>query len=151
MVVSNVTVEKIFNTTLAKLKDATTADAKKTPWRNSRAPTVQYKVTTEVKLYTPTTLGWRTEPKDELVVDLAHYDHIGKMKAAQATWSTMALTMTDPGNGSVLAIAKALQQAKKEGKGPRRSILFMTVTGEEKGLLGSEYYSEHLVFRWPAP
>jgi Zn-dependent M28 family amino/carboxypeptidase len=33
-------------------------------------------------------------------------------------------------------------QAKKEGKGPRRSILFMTVTGEEKGLLGSRYYTD---------
>jgi Zn-dependent M28 family amino/carboxypeptidase len=45
-----------------------------------------------------------------------------------------------------MALAKAFAAAKSEGKGPRRSILFMTVTGEEKGLLGSEYYSEHPIF-----
>ena len=37
-------------------------------------------------------------------------------------------------------------KAKKEGKGPRRTIVFMTVSGEEKGLWGSEYYSDHPVF-----
>jgi Zn-dependent M28 family amino/carboxypeptidase len=54
----------------------------------------------------------------------------------------------DDGSGtvSVMAIANAFAKAKSEGKGPRRSILFMTVTGEEKGLLGSEYYSEHPIF-----
>jgi len=45
-----------------------------------------------------------------------------------------------------MALAKAFSVAKKEGKGPRRSILFMTVTGEEKGLLGSDYYTQHPVF-----
>jgi Zn-dependent M28 family amino/carboxypeptidase len=45
-----------------------------------------------------------------------------------------------------MELAKIFAQAKKEGKGPRRSMLFMTVTGEEKGLLGSEYYSENPVF-----
>jgi Zn-dependent M28 family amino/carboxypeptidase len=43
----------------------------------------------------------------------------------------------------VLEIAEAFVKAKQAGKGPRRSILFMTVSGEEKGLWGSEYYSEH--------
>ena len=36
--------------------------------------------------------------------------------------------------------------AVKEGKGPKRSILFLHVTGEEKGLLGSKYYTENPVF-----
>src|SRR3546814_3783902 len=43
-------------------------------------------------------------------------------------------------------MAKAFALAAKAGKGPRRSILFMTVTGEEKGLLGSRYYSDNPVF-----
>ena len=38
-------------------------------------------------------------------------------------------------------MVEAMVQAKKDGKGPRRSILFMHVTAEEKGLLGSEYYA----------
>ena len=40
-------------------------------------------------------------------------------------------------------MANAFAKAKAEGKGPRRNVLFMTVSGEEKGLWGSEYYSEH--------
>jgi Zn-dependent M28 family amino/carboxypeptidase len=43
----------------------------------------------------------------------------------------------------VLEIAEAFAKAKADGKGPRRNILFMTVSGEEKGLWGSEYFSEH--------
>jgi Zn-dependent M28 family amino/carboxypeptidase len=42
----------------------------------------------------------------------------------------------------MLELADALLAAKKEGKGPRRSVVFLHVTGEEKGLLGSEYYAD---------
>ena len=54
----------------------------------------------------------------------------------------------DDGSGTVavIALAEAFAKAKKEGFGPRRSILFMTVAGEEKGLLGSSYYVEHPEF-----
>ena len=50
----------------------------------------------------------------------------------------------DDGSGtvSILEIAEAFQQAKLDGNGPRRSILFLHVTGEEKGLLGSAYYAD---------
>ncbi|MFT6828356.1 MAG: Zn-dependent M28 family amino/carboxypeptidase, partial [Roseivirga sp.] len=54
----------------------------------------------------------------------------------------------DDGSGTtgVMEIAEAFAQAAKEGNRPRRSILFLNVTGEEKGLLGSEYYSENPLF-----
>jgi Zn-dependent M28 family amino/carboxypeptidase len=42
-----------------------------------------------------------------------------------------------------MEIAEAFAKAKADGKGPRRNVLFMTVSGEEKGLWGSEYFSEH--------
>jgi Zn-dependent M28 family amino/carboxypeptidase len=42
-----------------------------------------------------------------------------------------------------MEIAEAFAKAKAAGKGPRRSILFMTVSGEEKGLWGSEFFSDH--------
>ena len=42
----------------------------------------------------------------------------------------------------MLEIAEAFQQAKRDGHGPRRSVLFLHVTGEEMGLLGSEYYAD---------
>ncbi|MBL7840344.1 MAG: M28 family peptidase [Cyclobacteriaceae bacterium] len=149
MLVSPVTVEKIFNTTLKKLQEATTADAKKMPLKKFKGANVQYKVTSEVKItYSDNVLGYLegTDKKDELVVVTAHYDHIGKMKSGTGDLINNGADDDGSGTVSVLAIAKAFAQAKKEGKGPRRSILFMTVTGEEKGLLGSEYYSEHPVF-----
>ena len=43
-------------------------------------------------------------------------------------------------------LPRAFSQAKKDGHGPRRSILFLGNVGEEKGLLGSEYYTDHPVF-----
>ena len=45
-----------------------------------------------------------------------------------------------------MMMAEAFAKAKAEGKGPRRTMVFMTVSGEEKGLWGSEYYSDHPFF-----
>jgi len=46
----------------------------------------------------------------------------------------------------VLELAEAFQKAKEAGNGPSRSILFLWVTGEEKGLLGSEYYAANPIY-----
>ena len=80
--------------------------------------------------------------KDEIVVVSAHYDHLGKRGESIYNGAD------DNGSGSsaVMDIAQAFTQAKKEGSGPRRSVLCLLVSGEEKGLLGSEYYAEHPVF-----
>ena len=80
-----------------------------------------------------------TDLKDEYVVLTAHYDHLGTKNG------TIWYGADDDGSGTVtiLELAKAFSKAKKAGKGPRRSILFMTVSGEEKGLWGSDYYSSH--------
>ncbi len=83
-----------------------------------------------------------TDKKEEVVVITAHYDHIGKIG------DQINNGADDDGSGtsSLLEIAEAFVKAKAEGKGPRRSMLFMTVTGEEKGLLGSEYYAANPTF-----
>ena len=83
-----------------------------------------------------------TDLKDEYIVVSAHYDHLGIRKGV--IW----YGADDDGSGtvSILEIAKAFAKAKADGKGPRRSILFMTVSGEEKGLWGSDYYSAHPVY-----
>lgn len=83
--------------------------------------------------------------KDEVVVISAHYDHIGLTKEGADKVNNGA---DDDGSGTtgVLEIAEAFTKAKAEGHGPRRSILFLTVCGEEKGLLGSEWYSESPIF-----
>jgi hypothetical protein len=77
--------------------------------------------------------------KDEYLLLTAHYDHLGKNDSA------IYYGADDDGSGtvSILELAEAFAKAKAAGKGPRRSIVFMTVSGEEKGLLGSEYYAEH--------
>lgn len=84
-----------------------------------------------------------TDKKDEYVVMTAHYDHVGKRND-----TTIFYGADDDGSGTtgILELAEAFAKAKAEGKGPRRSILFMTVSGEEKGLWGSRYYSEHPVY-----
>ncbi len=80
--------------------------------------------------------------KDEIVIITAHYDHVGVNDGKVYNGAD------DDGSGTVglLEIAEAFSMAKAEGHGPRRSVLFMPVTGEEKGLLGSAYYAEHPVF-----
>ena len=84
-----------------------------------------------------------TDLKDEYVFITAHYDHLGKRND-----STIYYGADDDGSGtvSVLEMAEAFVKAKQAGKGPRRSIIFMTVSGEEKGLWGSQYYSNNPIF-----
>lgn len=82
-----------------------------------------------------------SDKKEEVVVVTAHYDHLGKQGDVVYNGAN------DDGSGTVaiLELARTFARAKDEGYGPRRSLLFMTVTGEEKGLLGSEYYTTHPV------
>jgi Zn-dependent M28 family amino/carboxypeptidase len=84
-----------------------------------------------------------TDLKDEYLVLTAHYDHEGKRGD-----SVIYYGADDDGSGtvSIIELAEAFSKAKKEGKGPRRSILFMTVTGEEKGLWGSAYYAANPIY-----
>lgn len=83
-----------------------------------------------------------TDKKDEYVFLTAHYDHLGKQNGVIYNGAD------DDGSGTcaVLQMATAFAKAKQEGKGPRRTIVFMTVSGEEKGLWGSEFYSNNPVF-----
>lgn len=80
--------------------------------------------------------------KQELIVITAHYDHLGKRG------DDIYNGADDNGSGTstVLEVAQAFVEAKAAGKGPRRSVLCMLVTGEEKGLLGSKYYTEFPTF-----
>lgn len=80
-----------------------------------------------------------SDKKDEWLIITAHYDHLGKRG------DVIYYGADDDGSGtvSVIEMAEAFVKAKAAGKGPRRSILFMTVSGEEKGLWGSEYYSDN--------
>jgi hypothetical protein len=90
--------------------------------------------------------------KDELVVYSAHYDHIGLTTDGGADKVNNGADDDGSGTTGVLSIARAYAKAKKAGHGPRRSVLFLMVTGEEKGLLGSEYYCYRIRFSlWLIP
>ena len=136
---------KFFNTTNDKL---TKAIASKQVSKIKPA-SIQYSIKQSIaSVMSENILGYLegTDKKDEVVVVTAHYDHVGISQHAEGDKINNGADDDGSGTVAVLAIAKAFAQAKKEGNGPRRSILFMTVTGEEKGLLGSEYYSEHPVY-----
>jgi len=79
---------------------------------------------------------------NELLVITAHYDHLGKTK------DVIFNGADDDGSGTsaILEIAQAFVLAAENGQTPNRSLLFMAVTAEEVGLLGSEYYVENPVF-----
>lgn len=83
-----------------------------------------------------------TDKKDEYVFVTAHYDHLG-MRNGQIFYGA-----DDDGSGTVavMMMAEAFQKAANEGHRPRRTMVFMTVSGEEKGLWGSEYYSDNPFF-----
>jgi len=115
----------------------------------SKARRVAQKVDFELKkkeniFESPNVLGYLegTDLKDELLVITSHYDHVG------TKGDKIFNGADDDGSGTVavMEIAEAFAKAKAEGNGPRRSILFMNVTGEEKGLLGSEFYTNNPVY-----
>lgn len=83
-----------------------------------------------------------TDKKDEIVVLSAHYDHLGKRGESIYNGAD------DNGSGTsaVLEVAETFMQGVKNNIRPRRSILFMFLTGEEKGLLGSEYYVKKPIY-----
>ncbi|MBJ2174596.1 M28 family peptidase [Aureibaculum sp. A20] len=83
-----------------------------------------------------------TEKPDEYVVISAHYDHLG-IKGGKIF---NGADDDASGTTAVLEIAKAFQKAVKAGNGPKRSLVFLHVTGEEIGLFGSKYYSENPIF-----
>lgn len=87
--------------------------------------------------------GSDPELSSEIVVLTSHYDHVGVDKEG-----LIYNGADDDGSGTVslLENAQAWTEAAKAGKGPRRSVLFIAFVGEEKGLLGSEWYSDHAAF-----
>ncbi|WP_318308226.1 M28 family peptidase [Flagellimonas crocea] len=80
-----------------------------------------------------------SEKPDEYVVISSHLDHIGITNGGEINNGA-----DDDGSGTValLEIAQAFKKAADAGNGPKRSLVFLHVTGEEKGLLGSRYYTD---------
>ncbi|MDR9401632.1 MAG: M28 family metallopeptidase [Psychroflexus sp.] len=94
--------------------------------------------------YPPTenVLGFIPGKTDEIIVISAHYDHLGTKEGEVYNGAD------DDGSGSmaILEIAEAFKKAVDSGYQPKRGILFLHVTAEEKGLIGSDYYTKNPVF-----
>ncbi len=87
-------------------------------------------------------LGFIPGKKDEIIVISAHYDHIGYDMGEICNGADDDAS----GTSSLLSIANAFQRAYNDGYKPNRGILFLMVSGEEKGLFGSKYYTENPYF-----
>jgi hypothetical protein len=81
--------------------------------------------------------------KDTYVFLTAHYDHLGVKPGSEGDRIYNGANDNASGTASLIEIAEALASLQPR---PKRSIVFMTVAGEEKGLIGSEYYEKHPVF-----
>lgn len=141
--------EALFSTTLEKLVKAAAEDVKKGALKKIKPVAISYATSIEIKVTkVENVLGYLegSDKKDEVVVITAHYDHIGRRSSGEGDLINNGADDDGSGTTTVIELSKIFAQAKKDGKGPRRSMLFMTVSGEEKGLLGSEYYSEHPIF-----
>ena len=77
---------------------------------------------------------------DEYVIYMAHWDHLGVDGGVQGDRIYNGAVDNATGVAGILTIAKAYRDMLP---GASRSVLFLAVTGEESGLLGSEYYAEH--------
>lgn len=144
--ISSEMAEKLFNA--KKYKKAIKKMTKKLkPFSVASTKKVDYQVIKDVRKFnSENVLGFLegSDLKDEIIVITSHYDHLGKDDGDRRIYNGA----DDDGSGTVavLEIAEAFAKAKEAGYGPRRSILFMNVTAEEKGLLGSGHYSDNPIF-----
>jgi len=84
-----------------------------------------------------------SEAPGECVIYMAHWDHFGINPALQGDQIFNGAVDNATGTAALIELARAF---KAMGKAPRRSVVFLSVTGEEQGLIGSEYYAAHPVF-----
>jgi Zn-dependent M28 family amino/carboxypeptidase len=84
-----------------------------------------------------------TTRPEEYIIYSAHWDHFGVGKAIAGDSIYNGAVDDGTGLAALLSIAEAFQQAREK---PQRSLMFLAVTGEEQGLLGSAYYAQHPLF-----
>ena len=87
-------------------------------------------------------LPGRNRP-DEVVIYTAHWDHLGKDPSLKGDQIYNGARDNATGVAGLLELAEAFSRL---GRRPARSLLFLAVTAEEQGLLGSRYYATHPVF-----
>jgi hypothetical protein len=139
--VSSDKMASLFGVSIADLKEAAKNNPASVPSQKATFKVVKETETVD----TENVMGFLegTDKKEEVLVITSHYDHIGISSDGQINNGA-----DDDGSGTVgvMEIAEAFAKAAQEGNRPRRSVLFLNVSAEEKGLLGSEYYADNPVF-----
>jgi Zn-dependent M28 family amino/carboxypeptidase len=83
--------------------------------------------------------------RNEYVIYNAHWDHLGRDERATGDQIYNGAADNAAGVAVLLELARAMQ-ALPPARKPKRSVLFLSVTAEEKGLLGSRYYAQHPLY-----
>ena len=108
----------------------------------SLTTTLHNKITYKTSKNVVAVLPGTTQPQ-EYIIYSAHWDHLGIGPAIAGDSIYNGALDNASGCAGLLAIATAFKQAPVR---PQRSIVFLAVTGEEQGLLGSDYYAQHPIF-----
>lgn len=84
-----------------------------------------------------------SDPKlrNEYVIYTAHWDHLGRNPKLDGDQIYNGALDNASGTAALLELAKAFSRVK-----PKRTVLFLSVTAEEKGLLGAQYYAGHPLY-----
>jgi Zn-dependent M28 family amino/carboxypeptidase len=137
--VSAKTAAAFCSTSAARIKNL--AKLKKANY-NAKARLQVIKITEQLQSTNVIGILEGTDKKDEYVVLTAHYDHLGTRNGVVYNGAD------DDGSGTtaVIAMAEAFAKAAQQGYTPRRTMVFMAVSGEELGLWGSEHYTNHPLF-----
>ena len=139
--------ERMFDTSIKKLKSSV-AKAGKGKYKSinkiQEGEVIAEVESTEDIVETENVIGFveGQQRPDEVLIISAHYDHVG-MKNGEIYNGA-----DDNGSGTaaILELAEAFALAREMGIGPKRSVMFILLTGEEKGLLGSSHYVSHPLF-----
>lgn len=148
-IVSPSMLEKFFGLSREKLINVMKEGYRKNAFKKIKPVEIVYRTSSDVKpIKSENVLGFLegSDKKEEVIVITAHYDHVGVKQDGVGDVIHNGADDDGSGTSAVMELAKIFAQAKLEGRGPRRSILFMLVTAEEKGLLGSDYYTQNPVF-----
>jgi Zn-dependent M28 family amino/carboxypeptidase len=141
------TAENIFDTSMKKLRSALKKTEKGKYNSINKIPEVEAIAEverTEEVIHTQNVIGIveGLRNPEEVILLTAHYDHVGIINGEIYNGAD------DNGSGTaaILELAQAFAIARDLGIGPKRSVMFALLTGEEKGLLGSSYYVEEPIF-----
>lgn len=108
----------------------------------SFSTTLHNKITRKISKNVVAVLPGATRPNEHILYS-AHWDHLGIGPAIAGDSIYNGALDNASGCAGLLAIANGFVQAQEK---PARSLVFLAVTGEEQGLLGSAYYAEHPLF-----